>query len=223
MSQEEIKNRILERIKNGKPAAVPLPDVPMFLYEKNAEEDFISHLIGFDGRAIKFKTRDDAVKWLLEQPEMDAAKYRIYSSAEGVPGNFGEKELAQLREAEKIQVCVTEGLLGVGEMGAIWVTDETLQYAAAALLSRRLFIFLDYAKLVGSMHEAYANIKVDAQQYGSFFTGPSATADIEAVHITGAQGPLAMTALIYNSPTAPDTPELMVNPNADFSKWVQYE
>lgn len=58
-------------------------------------------------------------------------------------------------------------------------------------------------------------------QYGSFFTGPSATADIEAVHITGAQGPLAMTVLLYNCENAPDTPEIIANPNADTSIWAQ--
>ena len=38
---------------------------------------------------------------------------------------------------------VTEGELGVGEMGSIWVTDDSLGHAACALLSRRLFVFLD--------------------------------------------------------------------------------
>jgi len=82
-------------------------------------------------------------------------------------------------------------------------------------LSRHLFIFLDSSKIVHGLHEAYASLNLREHQYGSFYTGPSATADIEAVHVTGAQGPLSLTVLLYNCADAPNPPELMVNPNAD--------
>ena len=223
MEQEEIKNLILGKIKKAKPASHPLPDVPFFPYSKNAEEDFVTHLIGFDGRAIKFKTRENSIKWLLEQPELNNEKNRIFSSAAGIQGNVEETAFEDNNEIAEINTCVTEGLLGVGEMGAIWVTNESLGNTACALLARKLFILLDYANIVGSMHEAYSKIKLGKTQYGSFFTGPSATADIEAVHITGAQGPLSLTALIYNSPDADDQPQLLVNPNADTSIWAEKE
>lgn len=219
MNQEEVKNEMLARIKNGKPKLHPLPDVPMYGYPGNPLEDFIEKLISFDGKAVKFKTREDAIKWLMEQPEMDAAKRRIYSSARGVNGNVTEADIADLHNTHKINTCVTESDMAVGEMGAIWVTDESLTHAACALLSRRLFILLDAKRVLGGMHEAYASIKLRDHQYGSFYTGPSATADIEAVHITGAQGPLGLTALIYNCEDAPDTPKLLVNPDADTSIW----
>lgn len=66
--------------------------------------------------------------------------------------------------------------MGVGEMGSVWVTDESLVHAACALLSRHLFIFLDSKKVVGGLHDAYAALKLADHQYGSFYTGPSATA-----------------------------------------------
>lgn len=219
MNQQDTKNDILARIRSGKPALIPLPDVPAYGWPGDPLENFVGKLLSFDGKAVKFKTRADALAWLAGQPEMDSSKMAIYSSAEGVTGNVSEDNVADLHNAHKIDTCVSESSMGVGEMGSVWVTDESLRHAACALLSRRLFMFLDAKKIVGGLHEAYASMKLADHQYGSFYTGPSATADIEAVHITGAQGPLSLTVMIYNCPDAPEKPELMVSPTADTSVW----
>ncbi|MBD5553226.1 MAG: LUD domain-containing protein [Desulfovibrio sp.] len=218
MSGQDTKNAILERIRAGKPEGQPLPDVPMYPWRGDLVSGFIERLLSFDGRAIKFKDRDSAIAWLKTQPELAEGK-QVYSSAEGFAGNVTDADLADLHAALKLDSCVTEGCLGVGEMGSIWVTDESLGHAVCGLLTRRLFILLDAAKIKGGLHEAYASLKLRDHQYGSFFTGPSATADIEAVRITGAQGPLAMTAVLYNCGDAPAGPELMVSANADKSAW----
>lgn len=215
----DAKNAMLSRIRAGRPLDCPLPEVPMFPYPGDPVESFISHLAGFDGRAVEFASRGDALEWLKAQPEMDAAKTRIYSSVKDVPGNFGDLSANDLRGASEVGTFVTEGILGVGEMGAIWVTDESLGQPVCAFLARRIFILLDSANIIGGLHEAYAKIKLGENRFGSFFSGPSATADIEAVHITGAQGPLALTALIFNRPNAQQPPRLIVNPNADVSIW----
>ena len=177
---------------------IPLPDVPMYPWPGDPLAGFISHLEGFDGKAVKFATRAEALRWLATQPEMAPSQNAVYSTLDDVTGNFGEKDLTDLRNAEKINICVTEAEMGVGEMGSVWVTDRTLRHPACALMSRHLFVLLDASKIVGGLHQAYARLSLRNQQYGSFFTGPSATADIEAVHITGAQGPLSMTVLLYN-------------------------
>ena len=221
MNDLSVKNAIFERIRKGRPASQPLPDVPMYQWEGDAEKGFIDHLLGFDGRAIKFKTRDDAITWLKSQPEMASDKI-IYSTAEGVEGNFGEKDLKNLRDAEKIQTCVSDSDLGVGETGSVWVTDKSLGHPICALFSRKLFVFLDRKRLKGGIHEAYASLKLGENQYGAFYSGPSATADIEAVRITGAQGPLGLTVMLYNCEDAANPPELLISPNADSSEWEKY-
>lgn len=197
MNQQDIKNEILGRIRAGKPRLCPLPDVPLYGWPGNPVDEFIRHLVSFDGKAVKFKNRGEAVGWLMSQPGMDGTK-AIYSAAEGVAGNVGEEEIADLHNAHIIDTCVAESPLGVGEMGSVWVTAESLGHAACALLARHLFILLDSTKIIGGLHEAYASLRLADHQYGSFFTGPSATADIEAIHITGAQGPLSLTVLLYN-------------------------
>lgn len=223
MDNLETKNAILERIKGGKPSSYPLPDIPAQTWTGDPVQSFIEHLVGFDGRGIKFKTREQAIDWLKSQDELDQSKNLIYVSAAGITGNVTEESIADLHNAHKINTCVTEGELGVGEMGSIWVTNGTLKHAACALLCRQLFILLDSRLIVGGLQEAYEGIDLRKQQYGSFYTGPSATADIEAVHITGAQGPLALTVLLYNCADAPDKPTLVVNPHADSSVWSKEE
>lgn len=221
MDQKAVKDEILARIKAGKPESCPLPDVPMYAWPGDPTVNFIERLLGFDGRVVKFRNRAEAVKWLMDQPEFAGGKARIYSSAEGVSGTVSEEDVAELRNAHKINICVTEGELGVGETGSIWVTDKSLKHAACALLAPNLFILLDSKRIFGGLHEAYASIKLKDQQYGSFYSGPSATADIEAVHITGAQGPLSMTALIYDCADAQEPPQIQTNPNADKSIWTE--
>lgn len=223
MSGLDAKDEILGIIKAGKPASTPLPQVPMYAFEGDPVESFIAKLVGFDGRAVKFATREDAVAWLEAQPQMNRSENIVYSTADGVKGNLNEEDLAELRNAHKIQTCVTEGLLGVGEMGAVWVTDESLGHAVCALLAKHLFVFLDKGRIRGGLHEAYSILELGKQQYGSFFTGPSATADIEAVRITGAQGQLSLTALVYNCEDAETPPRLIVNPSADASVWLKVE
>lgn len=223
MSGQSAKDEILATIRSGKPAPLPMPELPDFPYEGKPVEGFIERLVDFDGKAVKFKNREGALAWLSALPKMRDGKTKVYSTAEGLAGNFPESELENPRNAHKIEICVTEGLLGVGEMGSIWVTGQSLKHAVSALLARELFIFLDSQRIVGGLHEAYSQIKLGDCQYGSFFTGPSATADIEAVHITGAQGPLSLTALIYNCGDAEEPPHLIVNPNADSNKWITVE
>lgn len=222
MNQQSAMQKILVRIRAGKPESLPLPAIPLYSCSGDPVENFISHLLNFDGRAIKFRTRDEAVAWLGQEGETDFSKHIVYSTAAGVKGSIDESDLADLRNSGKIEVCITEGELGVGEMGSIWVTDRSLGKPACALLSRQLFVFLDSARIIGGLHEAYAALKLGESQYGAFYAGPSATADIEAVHITGAQGPIALTVLLYNCQDAEEPPKLLVSPNADSSPWQKF-
>lgn len=223
MNEQTAKSNIINRIKAGKPFPKTLPNVPEYQWEGDPVQNFIDRLTSFDGKIIKFKTKKGVFEWLDEQPLFDRGEHKIYSTLNEFTGNFTEDDLTDLRNAHKIETCLTEGLMGVGEMGAIWVTDQSLGHAVCALLCRRLYILLDSNNVIGGMHEAYTKLKLNEHQYGCFFTGPSATADIEAVHITGAQGTLAMTVLLYNCQDASIPPKIIVNPEADESVWTKEE
>jgi L-lactate dehydrogenase complex protein LldG len=50
-------------------------------------------------------------------------------------------------------------------------------------------VLLDPKEIVADMHEAYARVQLDQTAFGCFMMGPSATGDVEATLVHGAQGP----------------------------------
>ena len=100
-------------------------------------------------------------------------------------------------DAHILQACVGDGILGIGETGSVLVAPETFGRMANGLFAIDLYLLLDRSKIVPGLQDAYAQMDLSKVQYSSLFSGPSATADIEAVHITGAQGPVSLTILLY--------------------------
>ncbi|MCM1518199.1 MAG: LUD domain-containing protein [Pseudoflavonifractor sp.] len=188
------RDAILARIKAGLPDPVDHPDVPMYDIAGDPVNNFIEKLQSFDGKAIQFPSRDKAVAWLDTNISRDKT---VFSSLPDWQGNVSPERVADPRQADCIDICVGQGLLGVGETGSIWVTDESLGKGACALMSTDLYLLLDRATVMSGLHQAYAALTLRDQCYGSYFTGPSATADIEAVRVTGAQGPVSLSVLIY--------------------------
>lgn len=192
---DKSRDAILARIRQHHPDPVPLPDVPMYDTEGNPLNNFIGKLESFDGKALRFPDRDSALRWL--DANIDRKGKVVFSSLPDWQGNLPVDKVADPHAAHVIDTCVAQGLMGVGEMGAVWVTDESLGKGACALMATDLFLLLDVAAILPGMHQAYAALDLRAHPYGSFFTGPSATADIEAVRVTGAQGPVTLTVLLH--------------------------
>lgn len=189
------RDRILARIKSSLPKPVGRPQVKHYTVEGDTIENFTTRLEAADGRSHRFCSRDEAIEWLRDTIATD--HLRVFSAADGYQGNISLEDLTDPRKAEAVDTCVAEAELGVGETGSVWVSSRSLRLAAAALFSTDLYLLLDSRLIVDGMHEAYDRIDLGQEQYGAFYTGPSATADIEAVHITGAQGEISLTVLLY--------------------------
>lgn len=197
MDTTESRNAILTKVKANRPEATELPDIPRFDIPGKKLVNFVSHLKGFDGNFQLFADRAEAEKWM--QNVVDSAKgKKIVSSAKGVKGNVELSSFPTPADMNEIDVCVGEATLGVGETGSLLVDTGSLGNPAAALFSRDLYLFIDNEAILEGLQDAYSKADIAEYPYSSFFTGPSATADIEAVHITGAQGEISLTALIYN-------------------------
>lgn len=198
MTTDTVSSRevILNKVRSGKPHLIPLPEVPIYAYPGNKLEGFETHLSAFDGKFQEFDTRADVMKWL--DSELDKKKV-IFSALPDYKGTVDNAEFADPHAAHVVDICIGEGVLGVAETGSVWVNNSTLELAAAALFSTDLYLLLEKSKIVDGLHAAYANLDIRQHQYGAFFTGPSATADIEAVHITGAQGEISLTVLLYGN------------------------
>lgn len=194
MTPSSSREEILARIRAGKPAPVPHPGVKLYSVPGDPVDNFVEKLKAADGDAVFFESRADAIAWLVEKINGEKV---IFSAVDDMTGNLPLEKIADPHAANIIDVCVADGVLGVGETGSVWVDNETLKVAAAALFSTDLYLLLDRREIVDGLHEAYRRVNLGSRQYGAFYTGPSATADIEAVHVTGAQGEISLTVLLY--------------------------
>lgn len=190
------RDKILSRIRSGKPAPIEHPDVPIYTIEGDKLDNFKYKLESFDGKFLEFPSRTEAIAWL--DNNLDTKKKKICSAIPDFSGTLSVTQITDPHDAHTLDASVAQGVLGVGETGSVYVTEQSLGLAAAALLSPDLYLLLNISDIVDGISAAYEKIDLRADQYGSFFSGPSATADIEAVHITGAQGPVSLTVLLYS-------------------------
>ena len=196
MSRQTSRSEILERIRSAGRPDTPHPGAMTYSVPGDPLANFRAKLKACDGESHTFASRAEALDWLRTQvPEGKV----VFSAVPDFQGNITESELADPHAAHVVDICVAQGEAGVGETGSVWVSDVSLRVAAAALFSTDLYLLLDTTKVFPTLQEAYTRIDLGSEQYGAFYTGPSATADIEAVHITGAQGEISLTVLLYPS------------------------
>lgn len=195
--EKEIKSRasILEKIRLGKPGFSECPLMPDFLYKPKIDliTDFQNNLASFDGHFAEISKVADISQYI--QTNYPAA----HCTLSLVNGYIGTTDLSEIRESKQaalLDLVVVPAQLGVAETGSVWLTDKELKINTLGLLPRDLVIVLSKKNIVGNLHDAYRCISLADTGYGSFYSGPSATADIEAIHVTGAQGILSLTVLL---------------------------
>ena len=123
-----------------------------------------------------------------------------------VPEIAGTRRVEKVRDPHEladVDVGVVRSQFGVAETGAIWLTQEDLVVDALAVLSQHLIVLLDPEKIVGDMHDAYRRVRLDETSYGCFMMGPSATADVEATLVHGAQGARSLNIFFLPPHSAP--------------------
>lgn len=190
------RQNILNRIGEPKEWSVDLPDIPDYSVGGDPVRNFISKLEAFDGKAVRVADRASAIEWL--KANIPDGK-TVFSAVDGFEGNFTVNADTDPHSAHVVDVAVGNGLMGVGETGSVWVTDDSLGLTACALFATDLYLIVDKHDIVDGIHTAYSKLRLGDLRYGSFYTGPSATADIEAIHISGAQGPVSLTVLIIGA------------------------
>ena len=175
-----------QRVSRPRIPAFPGPGRPLRLtFKEHLRLTFEEHL-----------TKAGAAAHPVGSPAAAAAKLvALHPSAQVVCSAV--PEIAGTRRAEDIHdphaladvdVGVMRAQFGVAESGAVWVTQEDLIVTALGFLSQQLVVLLDPNEIVSDMHEAYRRVRLQETAYGCFMAGPSATADIEATLVHGAQG-----------------------------------
>lgn len=117
----------------------------------------------------------------------------ICSATPRILGNKNIHTVKDPHELADVDVGVVQAHFGIAENGMVWITQEDLKINALGFLSQHLVILLDKNNLVKDLYEAYRKIDLSSTHYGCFMLGPSATADIGAVMIRGAQGARSLT------------------------------
>ena len=180
------REAILSAIRNNIPARVDHPGIPSF--DRPAtflKSDFEKRLVEAGGEVHEIQTPSQAADKLASlHPEA-----KVICSA--VPEIAGTRRIEQTRDPHEladVDVGVIRAQFGVAESGAVWLTQEDLGVDALGFLSQHLIVLLDPKEIVRNMHEAYRRVRLDLTAYGCFMMGPSATADVEATLVHGAQG-----------------------------------
>lgn len=130
-------------------------------------------------------------------PEMPV----ICSATEEWEGNKSLSAIQHPRDLEDVDLGIIRAEFGVAEMGMVWLTENSLQVNSLGFLAQHLVVLLDPDALTANMHTAYKRIDFSASTYGCFVMGPSATADIGAHLVRGAQGPRSLQIFFLKAPT----------------------
>jgi L-lactate dehydrogenase complex protein LldG len=100
-------------------------------------------------------------------------------------------------ELDRLDAAVTLGALAIAETGTIVLEGISGQGRRAATLVPDVHVcVLDAANIVTNVPEAFARLGSAATLPLTFFSGPSATADIEMTRIKGVHGPRHLHILL---------------------------
>jgi L-lactate dehydrogenase complex protein LldG len=121
----------------------------------------------------------------------------VCSAVPEIAGTRRAENVHDPHELADVDVGVVRAQFGVAESGAVWLTQEDLVVDGLAFLSQHLILLLDPGEIVPDMHDAYRRVRLNETAYGCFMMGPSATADVEATLVHGAQGARSLNVFFF--------------------------
>jgi L-lactate dehydrogenase complex protein LldG len=189
------RDDILASVRKNLPQVErPLPEVPLFDQSPPASllTAFKDSLQRMGGLFLDAPASGD----LVAPVRAKIAGAKIMCST--VPEIAGNRDIAGIgapQDLADVDFAIVRASFGVAETGSVLLSDADLHVNAVAYLAQHLIVLLDPADIVVNLHHAYRRPEFRDRHYGSFHTGPSATADIEGVLIHGAQGVRSLSVL----------------------------
>jgi L-lactate dehydrogenase complex protein LldG len=182
-SREDILSAIRYNLPRQK---VEHPQIPAFQRPaKPLKAAFEEHLKEAGGTAHDIGSAAEAeAKLMALHPGVKV----VCSAVAEIAGTRRVEMVRDPHELADVDVGVVRAQFGVAESGAVWLTQEDLVVDSLGFLSQHLVVLLDPEHILADMHDAYRRIRLDLTAYGCFMMGPSATADVEATLVHGAQG-----------------------------------
>jgi L-lactate dehydrogenase complex protein LldG len=192
------RSDILSAIRSNPPTQrVEHPQIPVFQRPVGPlKAIFEEHLQKAGGSAHDIARPAEAeAKLAVLHPDAKV----VCSAVPEIAGTRRVETIHDPHELADVDVGIVRAQFGVAESGAVWLTQEDLVVDGLGFLSQHLIVLLDPNQLVADMHQAYARVRLDLTAYGCFTMGPSATADIEATLVHGAQGPRSLNVFFLRA------------------------
>ena len=187
------RDDILDRVRRNQPAAVALPELPVFAAPPAPLlARFTAGVLRMGGK-VTDPPGDGNLAALIARLFPEAKV--VCSATPEVAGNRPITDVRSPGDLHDVDVGVVRAVFGVAETGSVWLTDAQFKVDTLGFLAQHLVVLLDPARIVGNFHDAYRERQQFDARYGVFMTGPSATADIEGVLIHGAQGVRSLTVV----------------------------
>lgn len=186
------KQYILDSVRQNTPAGNhSYPTIPNFVKSRQPIlGEFKTNLTEAAGKWFEINNITTIEKKIKElHPDAKV----ICSATTEFEGNKNLNDIVTPHDLNDVDVGVIRAEFGVSETGMVWISDKDLVINALGVLSQHLIILLKPEQLVRDMYEAYTRVNLEENNYGCFMLGPSATADIGAVMIRGAQGARSLT------------------------------
>jgi L-lactate dehydrogenase complex protein LldG len=179
------------------------PQIPVFQRaDTPLKPEFEVHLQKAGGAVHDVGSVADA-EAILKTRHPDAKV--ICSAVPEIAGTRRASEVKDPHELSDVDVGIVRAQFGVAESGAVWLTQEDLVVDALGFLAQHLIVLLDPNEIVPDMHAAYRRVRLNETAFGCFMMGPSATADVEATLVHGAQG--ARSLNLFFLPPVQSVPE----------------
>ncbi len=150
------KETILTKIKSNRPNLWPLPDVPIFETLATDKKKLFIQILERGGS--KVHCIDDSTQIHQVITTHFPEDKRMVSS---LPFLEGIERISTLHPDfyEGTEVAIIEGLIGVAENGALWVTENELGYVRVLpFIAQHLVMVISEKNIVGTMHEAYKKL-----------------------------------------------------------------
>jgi len=186
------KEYILTKVRSNRPSgSFPYPGIPMFPQNTHPVlEEFKQNLV--IGGGTWYEMENKSITGELIEEILPGSKV-ICSAVQEFKGTKILKDITDPHSLADVDVGIIRASFGVAENGMVWLSEEDLGVISLGFLSQHLIILLNPNEIVKDMHEAYKQVHLDTNNYGCFMLGPSATADIGAYMVHGAQGARSLT------------------------------
>jgi L-lactate dehydrogenase complex protein LldG len=182
------REQILHAIRKNKPTESILPIIPPFVSHVDKGElltTFIN-MLGRVGAVVAHTSSKESIREAIRT--YYAETVHVCSVYPAIEGNVLLENITHPSDLAIVDVAIMQGLLGVAENGAIWLTENQMGHRALPFITQHLVVVISANRLVSNMHEAYKQIAQISEGFGLFISGPSRTADIEQSLVIGAHG-----------------------------------